>query len=493
MSIDKKNVNEIPDIPAEKFKFVQQDKELHDQKFDTKPVGYFKDAFRRFRKNKSSVAGAIVILILVLFAVIVPFVSRYSKTDRDAYYAYALPKNTLLEKTGFWNGCKTMIVNQQTVDKLEGIPGAIRQNKGEYENKKKVGKKSKQYKVVVDSYAKVGYVYKTITEKEYNDALEYEKSSGVRLFYPLIDDSKVKVAGSQSDANMWFLTDMKGVATRDNSGNLQDIYLHDDNGEPLMSRSVNSGTQRYVRVLYSEWYRYQNGYYASFLFGADVNGYDILVRLASGARLSLVLSVVVSAINLFIGVIIGTMEGYYGGAFDLIVERIKDFIWEIPTIVVFSLFQLHLADKVGPVPSLLFAFVFFGWIGTSSTVRAQMYRFKGQEYVMAARTLGAKDSRIMFRHILPNGIGYIITASVLSIPSVILSEANMSFLGIVNLQSDTSTSIGTMLNNGQTTLSTYPHCVFFPAVFIALLLISFNMFGNGLRDAFNPALRGSEE
>ena len=211
------------------------------------------------------------------------------------------------------------------------------------------------------------------------------------------------------------------------------------------------------------------------------------------ARGSLILSIVVSAINLFLGVIIGAIEGYYGGTVDLVIERIKDFIWEIPTIVIFSLFQLYFADKVGPVPSLLFAFVAFGWIGTSSTVRAQMYRFKGQEYVMAARTLGAKDKRLIFRHILPNGIGYIITASVLSIPGVILSEANMSFLGIVNLQSDSMTSIGTMLNNGQTTLSTYPHCIFFPAVFIALLLICFNLFGNGLRDAFNPALRGADE
>ncbi|MGN0379129.1 MAG: ABC transporter permease [Butyrivibrio sp.] len=493
MSIDEEKMNEIPDIPAEKFKFVQQDKEIHDQKFDTKPVGYFKDAFRRFRKNKSSVAGAVVIIILVLFAIVAPMVSRYDKTDRDAYYAYALPKNSLFENTAFWNGCKTMIVNQQTYDKYEAIPGAIREDKGEYENKNKIGKKSKQYKLVVDTYAKVGYVYKTISEAEYNAAVEYEKSSGAQIFYPLIDDDQVVATATQNDANMWYLTDIKGTAIRDNLGNLQDIYLRDENGEPVMSKSVNNGTQRYVRILYSEWYYYQHGYYAGFLFGADVNGYDILVRLAEGARLSLVLSVVVSAINLFLGVIIGTMEGYYGGAFDLIMERIKDFIWEIPTIVVFSLFQLHLADKVGPVPSLLFAFVFFGWIGMSSTVRAQMYRFKGQEYVMAARTLGAKDSRLMFRHILPNGIGYIITASVLSIPSVILSEANMSFLGIVNLQSDSMTSIGTMLNNGQTTLSTYPHCVFFPAVFIALLLISFNMFGNGLRDAFNPALRGSDE
>lgn len=489
------NIDDFKDIPKEKFRFVQQDKELHDQKFDTKPVGYFKDAFRRFRKNRSSVTGAIVIILLVLFAVVTPFVSRYHKDDRDAYYSYCLPKNNLIAGWGWgiWDGCKTFTVNQQTYDRYEGIPGAIVEYKGEVENPAASKRGGKQYKIDVDTYARVGFVYKTITAAQYEEALEYEKQNGVQLFYPIIDTSKINSVAFQNDANVWYLTDEKGVATRDLSGKLQDIYLRDDNGEPVMCKPINNNTQYNVRVLYSEWYKYQNGDYASFLFGADVNGYDILVRLAEGARLSLILSIVVSAINLFLGVIIGAIEGYYGGAVDLVIERIKDFIWEIPTIVIFSLFQLYFADKVGPVPSLLFAFVAFGWIGTSGTVRAQMYRFKGQEYVMAARTLGAKDKRLIFRHILPNGIGYIITASVLSIPGVILSEANMSFLGIVNLQSDSMTSIGTMLNNGQTTLSTYPHCIFFPAVFIALLLICFNLFGNGLRDAFNPALRGADE
>jgi oligopeptide transport system permease protein len=153
---------------------------------------------------------------------------------------------------------------------------------------------------------------------------------------------------------------------------------------------------------------------------------------------------------------------------------------------------MYLASKAGPVLSLIFAFVCFGWIGISNVVRAQFYRFKGREYVMAARTLGAKDSRIIWRHIMPNAAGYIITASVLTIPSVIFSEASLSYMGIVNLQSDNVSSIGTMLNNGQETLSMYPHCVFFPALFIALLLICMNLFGNGLRDALNPTVSEGE-
>ena len=129
----------------------------------------------------------------------------------------------------------------------------------------------------------------------------------------------------------------------------------------------------------------------------------------------------------------------------------------------------------------------------AATTRMQFYRFKGQEYVLAARTLGAKDRRIMFRHIFPNSLGTIVTTSVLVIPSVIFSESSLTYLGIVNLESSTMTSVGTMLANGRQFLSSYPHIILFPSIFISLLMISFNLFGNGLRDAFNPSLRGVEE
>lgn len=161
--------------------------------------------------------------------------------------------------------------------------------------------------------------------------------------------------------------------------------------------------------------------------------------------------------------------------------------------VVTVLFKLHLSSKVGIVGSLIYAFILTGWIGMASSVRMQFYRFKNQEYVLAARTLGASDMRIIWRHIFPNSIGTIITGSVLVIPGVIFSETSLSYLGIINLDSSTMSSVGSMLSAGQKVLTTAPHVVLFPALFIALLMISFNLFGNGLRDAFNPSLRGSEE
>ena len=321
----------------------------------------------------------------------------------------------------------------------------------------------------------------------------FKENSGP--LYPLVDEDQIVCPAYKQDPNAWFKTDQKGVAERNPAGEVINIYLTDENSEDGYAYYVTrqNGSQYEIRTLYYDWYVYQNGFEPCFAFGSDEYGYDIFARLGSGARLSLTLSITAALVNLLIGIIIGALEGYYGGAFDLIFERIKDILWYVPTMVFMTLFQMYFSKSMGPLVAMFFGFIFFGWISSSSTVRAQFYRYKGQEYVMAARTLGAKDRRLIFRHILPNAAGYIITASVLTIPGTIFSEATYSYLGIVNLNSATLTSVGAMLSNGQAALSTYPHCVFFPALFLSLLLICFNIFGNGLRDAFNPSLRGSEE
>ena len=131
-----------------------------------------------------------------------------------------------------------------------------------------------------------------------------------------------------------------------------------------------------------------------------------------------------------------------------------------------------------------------GWIGTSATTRTQFYRFKGREYVLASRTLGASDLRLIFKHILPNAMGTIITGAVLMIPGVIFSEATISYLGL-GLKG--MSSLGVILSSNQGELLAHPFLLIFPSVIIALLEISFNLFGNGLRDAINPTLKGEGE
>lgn len=485
---------EYEHIDPEKFQFVQADERIHDKPPETKPIGFLQDALIRFSHNKGSVVCFFILLCMVIFALITPMVSDYTVSEKDGYYAYALPKLSTQFDLGFWNGCSDKQINQQTYDYYSAIPGAIAKTYGT-EEKNVANRMQTMYNISLDSYAKVGYINVNLTEAEYNEVLAYQQETGIQLLYPLIDEKQIKCVNYKTDPNAWFLTNAKGVATRDKDGQLQDIYLKDKespDGYAYYQLKMN-GTSYQIRTLYSSWYQYKNGKEACFLFGADEYGYDICVRLASGARLSLTVSVLAAIINLILGIIVGALEGYYGGAFDLVMERVKDILYQIPSLVFMTLFQIYFARKMGSMFAMFFCFIFFGWINTSATVRAQFYRFKGQEYVMAARTLGAKDRRLIFKHILPNASGFIITACILSIPSTIFSEATYSYLGIVNLNSKTMTSLGSMLQNGQQTMSTYPHCVFFPAIFLALLLICFNIFGNGLRDAFNPSLRGADE
>jgi oligopeptide transport system permease protein len=140
--------------------------------------------------------------------------------------------------------------------------------------------------------------------------------------------------------------------------------------------------------------------------------------------------------------------------------------------------------------SIILALTITGWIGTARLIRAQFYRFKGREYVLAARTLGVPDRTLIFRHILPNSIGPIITRAMISIPGAIFSEAFLAFIGL-GLQAP-KPSIGVLLSDGQKVLLQYPYQTLFPALLISLLMISFNLFSNGLRDALDPTQRGGE-
>ena len=273
------------------------------------------------------------------------------------------------------------------------------------------------------------------------------------------------------------------------------LRIEGDDGSYRYAQVTGSSTAMSfkVRVFTYTYFQYRYGFEPSFIFGTNNFGQDIITRLAGAARFSLLLALSVSVINLVIGAIYGAIEGYYGGAVDIVMERISDILSGVPFMVVTTLFQLHLAQKVGVVPALLFAFVTTGWIGMASSTRMQFYRYKNQEYILAARTLGASDARLMFKHIFPNALGTLITSAVLVIPGVIFSESTLTYLGIVNLDSSTMSSIGSMLSSGQSSLTTYPHIILFPAIYISLLEISFNLFGNGLRDAFNPSLRGTED
>ncbi len=510
-------------IPAEKFRFAQLDEKIFDKKLETKPIGYFRDAWNRFRKNKASVVAFIIIIILVLFAIFGPIISPYKSTFNDMYMLQKLPKMPHLTWLGI-DGCSTVKLSEVDYWAYKAIGyetglDPIKKVYDEYDVEVAQGtlKVTKHfYKVKLDSYLKDGCIYMTLTSAQFKALQDYQDEIGEQLIYPALPQNEVGSGSvNQYNANNWYETVKSGankgvpkglnketeevewtakyLAYNENDGYTSKMRIEGE-GNYLYSYSVaKQGGKYYVRVDYYRYFKYVNGHEPYFYFGTNQYGRDIFSRLSSGARFSFILAISVSAINLFIGAIYGAIEGYYGGTADIVMERIAEILSGVPFIVVVTLFQMHLASKVGVVACLLFAFVTTGWIGTAGLVRTQFYRFKNQEHILAARTLGASDARLMFRHIFPNALGTIITSVVLVIPGVIFSESTLSYLNIVNLETSSVTSVGTLLANGQGMMSSYPHIILFPALFISLLEISFNLFGNGLRDAFNPALRGADE
>lgn len=506
------------------FQFAEHNDYIHDKKFATKPVGYLKDAWRRFKKNKGSIAAGCIILFLFLFAIIVPFVTPYTVEFRDEGYKLTLPRNELFVKLGipFWDGGQDKDVTQVAYDLYNGISvetghTVIMNNKVEtYGVDMQVDGKDKtitHYVFRLDSYQQIGNIFKYLSAEEYADIQKYQDETGIQVLYPITIKNQ-RPANFSTDANYWFKTNNKGAALYDENGEYQNIYMPYNpemdvytskmriEGEvPLYNYGRLTQTNTYeVRVNYYEYFKYYHSYVLkdgigepSFLLGTNALGQDILTCLASGARFSFMLAIAVAIVNLSIGSLYGAVEGYFGSTADIIMERVRDILSGVPFIIVITLMRLHYGKELGTLPVLFISFFLTGWVGMAGNVRMQFYRYKNQEYVLAARTLGASDGRIMFKHIFPNALGTLITSVALVIPSVIFSETSLSYLGIIDVSSGTRTSVGTLLAAGQPYLATYPHIILFPAIFISLLMLSFNLFGNGLRDAFNPSLRGVEE
>lgn len=522
------NNAEYQHIPAEKFRFVNEGERLTDKKFEDKPIGYFKDAWIRFRKNKASVIATVIIIAIILFAFLAPILTtKFDNRFLDTYYAKKGPRNLVLREIGIADGGTNRDFNEKGLIKAiavgigaedwDGHGATLEEGMDSYyQPMLKIGegvttidalKKEKiTYPSRIDTYLEVGFLYRSIEQSEYQSIRAFEEETGLKVLYPLVEDNEFNP--DPTDANNWYKM-VKNQPVRTSADGsvktikyepgmvLEDNYKRDADGNLKYYEYTGGGThetaQYKVRVLYHNYYVYRNGFEPEHLFGTDSQGYDMMLRLAGGIRLSLLVAVSVSVINFVLGALYGSTEGYYGGAIDLVMERISDILSGVPFIVVATLFQIHLAAKVGPIPSLLFAFVLTGWIGTASRVRTQFYRFKNQEFVMAARTLGASDNRIIWKHIFPNSLGTIITSSALVIPSVIFSESMLSYLGIVKLGTAAQTSLGTLLSDASSIWVNYPHLMIMPAIAISLLMICFNLFGNGLRDAFNPSLRGVED
>ncbi|MCF0151343.1 MAG: ABC transporter permease [Firmicutes bacterium] len=374
--------NDYKDLDVSKLQYVQLEESIHDTNFETKPIGFFKDAMLRFCKNKSSVVASILIVIIIFFAVFGPMMNDKGFNDQDLGRVNAPPKIPFLADmgVGLFDGGMTL-VNRR----VENLSDTSQYPEG----------------CILDVYN--------------------------RRFINGVEMCDLEV----------------------------DYYIYNDVDEV-------------------------------YWFGTDYLGRDLWTRLWRGARISLVIALVSVVVNVVIGVTYGSIAGYYGGKIDMVMMRITEVINAFPNIVVMTLFIMIFGTGIF---SIILALVVRDWIGTARLIRAQFYRFKQNEYVLAAKTLGVPDRTLIFRHILPNSIGPIITRTALAVPGAIFSESFLAYIGLGLRPPEPS--IGILLSEGQKVLLYYPTQVLFPAILISVLCISFNMFGNGLRDAFDPTQRGA--
>lgn len=223
------------------------------------------------------------------------------------------------------------------------------------------------------------------------------------------------------------------------------------------------------------------------IFGTDKLGRDLFVRVMMGARYSLIIGGAAAIINLVIGVLYGGIAGFFGGRIDNIMMRIVDCLYSIPTtiyvVIIMAVLKDSKFDKTG-ILSIILALSISYWVGMARIVRGDILQLKQQEFVLAAKTLGASKMRILFKHLLPNCMGSIIVTMTLLIPQAIFTEAFLSFIGL-GLNAPLA-SLGTLCNDSMAAIYTNPYQLFFPAAMICLIILSFNMLGDGLTEALDP-------
>ena len=221
----------------------------------------------------------------------------------------------------------------------------------------------------------------------------------------------------------------------------------------------------------------------TFLFGTDDLGRDLWTRTWHGTRVSLLVAFVTIFIDVIIGMSYGLISGYFGGLTDIVMQRFVEIANSVPRLVIVSVLAIFMPKGMGLV---IVALLLTEWIGMSKIARAEMLKIKEQEYVLASRTLGAGSGHIIFREILPNTIGPIITQMMFSIPTAIFTEAFLSFVGVGIVLPQCS--IGTLIEEGFNNITILPYQILPPILVLALLMLGFNFIGDGLREALAPKL-----
>ena len=408
---------------------------------DRQSVSYWKDAWRRLKKNVVAMVALGVIVFLFLFAFVGPLLIPYGYDEFNKGAENLYPYHYTLEDTQRVNDEIASRTQSDVVD----VDEMIAQAKAEAE--KKGEKFTKKDEAVIRAKAKVA-------AKPSEDSSEEQSVD---------EDSIRKELGIKKHIFGYSQAELERKA----------------NGEKVFPH----------------------------VFGTDMYGRDILVRVMYGARVSMSVGVFAAILVLVIGALYGAISGYCGGKVDAVMQRIVELIYAVPEMLVVLLIATALkpiltdyvnSSGTSPMksfvnvlgPNLISMFITFGllyWVTMSRIIRGQVLQLKQQEYVTAARALGASGGRIIRRHLLPNCIGQIVVTTCLQIPSAIFLESFLSYLGVG--VSAPLPSLGSMATDALSGMYTYTYRLIVPSVILSIMILAFNLFGDGLRDALDPKLK----
>ena len=408
---------------------------------DRQSVSYWKDAWRRLKKNVVAMVALGVIVFLFLFAFVGPLLIPYGYDEFNKGAENLYPYHYTLEDTQRVNDEIASRTQSDVVDVDEMIARA------KAEAEKKGEKFTKKDEAVIRAKAKVA-------AKPSEDSSEEQSVD---------EDSVRKELGIKKHIFGYSQAELERKA----------------NGEKVFPH----------------------------VFGTDMYGRDILVRVMYGARVSMSVGVFAAILVLVIGALYGAISGYCGGKVDAVMQRIVELIYAVPEMLVVLLIATALkpiltdyvnSSGTSPMksfvnvlgPNLISMFIAFGllyWVTMSRIIRGQVLQLKQQEYVTAARALGASGGRIIRRHLLPNCIGQIVVTTCLQIPSAIFLESFLSYLGVG--VSAPLPSLGSMATDALSGMYTYTYRLIVPSVILSIMILAFNLFGDGLRDALDPKLK----
>lgn len=444
------NENELNNLPAEVWEPLQQ-QEKDAEKIERPSLTFFQDGWRRLKANKVAMVSMIAIVVITLGAIVIPWFWPYSYKQQDLNLANlpaVMKVYPVDEENSIYVTPQYMLMVVSPKGELKGLAEAIRKDMAQKKNYFDINGKA----VVVD------YSFYSDALKEYKKLEKSAKKSG---------NNMVQVKKADYLKKYFEGTDTKEISLSEAQDILENKMARTQvtcDGEPL-THQVSVKNQTY-------------------LLGTDGLGRDLFIRIVYGARISLLVGFFAAFINFVVGVFYGAIAGYAGGQTDNIMMRIVDVLDSIPM----TLYVILIMVVVGPgIVSIILALGLTFWVKMARIVRGQVLTLKQQEFVKAAIVTGADTRRIITKHLIPNMMGPIMVNIAMQIPSAIFNEAFLSFVGLGI--SAPMASWGTLCNDALAGIYVYPYQMVFPAIAISVTILTFNLFSDGLRDAFDPKQR----